>query len=72
MNWYGEGTGSRPLDRLDEEKQAAEKRLDELSAKVRKLFDSHTGGVIDDRNYEMLMTDIQSEQTGACRQAGTD
>lgn len=52
-----------PLDRLDEEKQAAEKRLDELSAKVRKLFDSHTGGVIDDRNYEMLMTDIQSEQT---------
>ena len=50
-------------DRLDDEKQAAEKRLDELSAKVRKLFDSHTGGVIDDHNYEMLMTDIQSEQT---------
>ena len=34
----------------------------ELSGKVRKLFDSHADGVIDDRNYEMLMKDIQAEQ----------
>lgn len=30
---------------------------------VRKLSDGHVAGVIDDRNYEMLMTDIQSERT---------
>ena len=29
---------------------------------MRKLFDSHADGVIDDRNYEMLMKDIQAEQ----------
>lgn len=34
----------------------------ELSGKVRKLFDGHADGVIDDRNYEMLMKDIQAEQ----------
>ena len=34
----------------------------ELSGKVRKLFDSHADGVIEDRNYEMLMKDIQAEQ----------
>ena len=33
-----------------------------LSSKVRKLFDGHADGVIDDRNYEMLMKDIQAEQ----------
>ena len=33
-----------------------------MSGKVRKLFDSHANGVIDDRNYEMLMKDIQAEQ----------
>lgn len=51
-----------PSDKLDEEKRHTEKRLAELSAKVRKLFDGHADGVIDDRNYEMLMTDIQCEQ----------
>ena len=34
----------------------------ELSGKVRKLFDDHADGIIDDRNYEMLMKDIQAEQ----------
>lgn len=29
---------------------------------MRKLFDGHADGVIDDRNYEMLMKDIQAEQ----------
>ena len=37
-------------------------RIAELSGKVRKLFDGHADGVIDDRNYEMLMKDIQAEQ----------
>ena len=39
-----------------------EKRMAELSGKVRKLFDGHADGIIDDRNYEMLMKDIQAEQ----------
>ena len=34
----------------------------ELSGKARKLFDGHADGVIDDRNYEVLMKDIQAEQ----------
>ena len=44
------------------EKYSLEKRMAELSGKVRKLFDGHADGVIDDRNYEMLMKDIQAEQ----------
>ena len=36
--------------------------MTELSGKVRRLFDGHADGVIDDRNYEMLMRDIQAEQ----------
>ena len=39
-----------------------EKRMAELSGKVRKLFDGHADGIIDDRNYEMRMKDIQAEQ----------
>ena len=39
-----------------------EKRMAELSGKVRKLFDGHADGIFDDRNYEMLMKDIQAEQ----------
>lgn len=34
----------------------------ELSGKVRKMFDGHADGIIDNRNYEMLMKDIQAEQ----------
>ena len=34
----------------------------ELSSKVRKLFNNHSDGIIADRNYEMLMKDIQAEQ----------
>ena len=34
----------------------------ELSGKAWKLFDGHADGIIDDRNYEMLMKDIQAEQ----------
>ncbi len=51
-----------PPDSVQKEKYSIEKRMAELSGKVRKLFDGHTDGVIDDRNYEMLMKDIQAEQ----------
>ena len=51
-----------PSDSALKEKNSIEKRMAELSGKVRKLFDGHADGVIDDRNYEMLMKDIQAEQ----------
>lgn len=51
-----------PPDSALKEKHTIEKRMAELSGKVRKLFDGHADGVIDDRNYEMLMKDIQAEQ----------
>ena len=51
-----------PSDSIQKEKYSLEKRMAELSGKVRKLFDGHADGVIDDRNYEMLMKDIQAEQ----------
>ena len=49
-------------DFVQKEKYLLEKRMAELSGKVRKLFDGHADGIIDDRNYEMLMKDIQAEQ----------
>lgn len=55
-------TDNLPSDSIQKEKYSIEKRMAELSGKVRKLFDSHADGVIDDRNYEMLMKDIQAEQ----------
>ena len=51
-----------PSDSVQKEKYLLEKRMAELSGKVRKLFDGHADGVIDDRNYKMLMKDIQAEQ----------
>lgn len=51
-----------PPDSALKEKSSIEKRMAELSGKVRKLFEGHANGVIDDRNYEMLMKDIQAEQ----------
>lgn len=51
-----------PSDFALKERYSIEKRMAELSGKVRKLFDGHANGVIDDRNYEMLMKDIQAEQ----------
>lgn len=51
-----------PSDFLQKEKYSIEKQMAELSSKVRKLFNSHANGVIDVRNYEMLMKDIQTEQ----------
>ena len=51
-----------PSDSALKERYSIEKRMAELSGKVRKLFDGHADGVIDDRNYEMLMKDIQAEQ----------
>ena len=51
-----------PPDSALKEKHTIEKRMAELSGKVRKLFDGHADGIIDDRNYEMLMKDIQAEQ----------
>lgn len=53
---------SLPSVFFEKEKYTLEKRMAELSGKVRKLFDGHADGVIDDRNYEMLMKDIQAEQ----------
>lgn len=51
-----------PSDSVQKEKYLLEKRMAELSGKVRKLFDGHADGIIDDRNYKMLMKDIQAEQ----------
>ena len=51
-----------PPDSALKERSSIEKRMAELSGKVRMLFDGHAKGVIDDRNYEMLMKDIQAEQ----------
>lgn len=51
-----------PSDFALKERYSIEKRMAELSGKVRKLFDGHANDVIDDRNYEMLMKDIQAEQ----------
>lgn len=51
-----------PSDSIQKEKYSIEKQMAELSGKVRKLFDGHADGIIDDRNYEMLMKDIQAEQ----------
>ncbi len=51
-----------PSDSALKERCSIEKRMAELSGKVRKLFDGHANGVIADRNYEMLMKDIQAEQ----------
>lgn len=51
-----------PSDSVQKEKYSIEKRMAELSGKVRKLFDSHADGSIDDRNYEMLIKNIQAEQ----------
>ena len=51
-----------PPDSVEKKKYSIKKRMAELSGKVRKLFDGHADGVIDDQNYEMLMKDIQAEQ----------
>ena len=51
-----------PPDSALKERCSIEKRMAELSGKVRKLFDGHADGIIDDRNYEMLMKDIQADQ----------
>lgn len=51
-----------PSEFIQMEKYSIEKWMAELSAKVRTLFDSHADGIIDDRNYEMLMKGIQAEQ----------
>ena len=51
-----------PPDSVQKEKYSIKKRMAELSGKVRILFDSHADGIIDNRNYEMLMKNIQAEQ----------
>ena len=48
-----------PSDRLEEEKRKAERRLTELSGKVRKLFDGHDDG-------------HPARTGGACRRAGAN
>ena len=51
-----------PPDSALKERYSIEKRMAELSGKVRRLFDGHADGIIDDRNYEMLMKDIQADK----------
>ena len=51
-----------PPDSALKERYSIEKRMAELSGKVRRLFDGHADGIIDDRNYEMLMNDIQADK----------
>lgn len=50
-------------DSLTKETNNLEKQLNELSYRVRKLFDDHACGIIDTKNYEMIMKDIQSQQS---------
>ena len=49
-------------DKLITEKGKAEKRLNELSRLLRKLFEDNAKGLLDDRNYEIMMGEYQTEQ----------
>lgn len=44
-------------------KSKAEKRIIELSKQVRKLFEDNSKSILDSKNYEMLMSEVQAEQT---------
>ena len=57
-----------PPDLFQKEKKSIEKQMAELASKVRKLFSLHANGIIDNRNYEILMKDIQIEQKDLERQ----
>lgn len=54
--------GSAKADKLITEKVKAEKRMNELSRLLRKLFEDNARGLLDDRNYAVMMGEYQAEQ----------
>ena len=55
--------GNAKADKLITEKGKAEKRMNELSRLLRKLFEDNAKGLLDDRNYAVMMGEYQAEQT---------
>lgn len=53
---------NRGSSALEKEALQIDDAMATLSTKVRKLFESHTNGIINYQNYEMLMHDLQEEQ----------
>jgi hypothetical protein len=54
--------GNTKADKLISEKSKTEKRLNELAKLLRKLFEDNAKGLLDNRNYEMMMGEYQAEQ----------
>lgn len=54
--------GNTKADKLVAEKSKAEKWLNELSRLLRKLFEDNAKGLLDNRNYEVMMGEYQAEQ----------
>lgn len=54
--------GNTKADKLTSKKAKAGKRLNELSQLLRKLFEDNAKGLLDDRNYEVMMGEYQAEQ----------
>lgn len=54
--------GNAKADKLIAKKGKAEKRLNELSRLLRKLFEDNAKGLLDNRNYEIMMGEYQAEQ----------
>jgi len=54
--------GNAKVDKLTADKTKAEKRMNELSRLLRKLFEDNAKGLLDDRNYEVMMGEYQAEQ----------
>ncbi len=54
--------GNAKAEKLLAEKSKAEKRLNELAKLLRKLFEDNAKGLLDNRNYEVMMGEYQAEQ----------
>ena len=54
--------GNEKVDKLMAEKSKTEKHMKDLSRMLRKLFEDNAKGLLDDRNYEMMMGEYQAEQ----------
>lgn len=54
--------GNTKADKLIAEKAKAEKRMNELSRLLRKLFEDNAKGLLDNHNYEVMMGEYQAEQ----------
>jgi DNA invertase Pin-like site-specific DNA recombinase len=54
--------GNTKADKLTAQKGKAEKRMNELSRLLRKLFEDNAKGLLDDHNYEVMMGEYQAEQ----------